>query len=340
MKNILRNRKEKEDDHSSSNVTNEVKKASFINYICTSLKNVVKNKIQSKHKYSLLIGLFITFLIFCGFFRYMTELYHTHFYNFKYIDVSNTEKLKEIFFSNNPYLVYCKNDKNTSIHPVINASRSNLPDILNIAVINCKSVLPSKQNIYQRFSLEDNTPAFVICYGKKPKPISVALLNNKKKFITYVREALVFNVPFFSKFPQFQTKCLNKNKKCVLFIYNIELTTKNIQYNYINDLFVTNKYFNISPLIIDNKRFLIKLNNELNKSYFKKNDVHVLCLFNDSVKNVETFYGFFYNDNFDDFKKLSTFVSTCINANNQTKQAIKLSEPPQIKYRPVKQTKQ
>ncbi|SBT80343.1 conserved Plasmodium protein, unknown function [Plasmodium malariae] len=312
------------------------KKKSRIKDLFKHIKYILANKVKTKYKYSFFVGLFITFLIFSGFFQFLLEFFHTHFYNIKYIDVSDTEKLKEIFFSNKPYLVYCKNDKQENIHSVINSNISNFPSILNIAIINCKSKLPSNQNVYERFKLSERTQAFIICYGRKPKPITLDLLNSKKKFITFVRDALVFSVPFFSKFPQFQTKCLNKNKKCVLFISRNHITNRSNKYNYINDIFVNNKYFDINPMIIDHKKFLLKLNDEIFTSYNKNRDIHVFCLFNHTEGQTSEYYGYFYKENFDDFKKLSSFVSGCIKADNKSSEVIKLSSVPQIKYRTSK----
>ncbi|CRG94790.1 conserved Plasmodium protein, unknown function [Plasmodium gallinaceum] len=339
MKNMVKNRKEKESHISddSKKEKNERKEISKIKLIFVNIYKMVKKKIKSKHKYSFFMGIFIVFLICSGFFQILTELYHTHFYNFKYIDVSNTEKLKEVFFNNTPYLVYCKNSKHKSIHPVINSSRLNYPDILNVAIINCKSLLPSQQNIYQRFNLDESIPAFIISYGKKPKPISLNILNNKKKFLSFIRDSLVFSVPLFSKFPQFQTKCLNQNKKCILFISSKNLIRSNIKYNYINDIFINNKYFSINPMIIDSSRFQLKLNDEIFTSYSKNKDIHVLCLFNHHKDKIDEYYGYFYKDNFEDFKKLSNFVLSCMNATNESSQVIKLSNTPKIKYRTYKQ---
>ncbi|CXI93696.1 conserved Plasmodium protein, unknown function [Plasmodium berghei] len=336
--NYLRNRKNKENDNKegSDPQTNANKGKNNKTKTSWGCKYLVDEHIRTKCKYSILMGLFIVFLIFIGFFQKCLEFYHTHFYKFKYIDVSDTEKLKEVFFSNKPYLVYCKNDKKEVIHPVINNSISSFPSILNVAITNCKSLLPSKQNVYQRFNLSDNTKAFIVCYGRKPKPITDAILNNRKKFIAFVHESLVFGVPFFSKFPQFQTKCLNKNKKCVLFISSVNLTTKSVKYNYINDIFVNNKYFGINSLIVDNRKFLVKLSDEVFNSYSKKKDIHVLCLFNNSTDDTNEYYGYFYKDEFDNFKKISSFISGCIKATPTSRETIKLSSTPQIKYRTSK----
>ncbi|SCM09937.1 conserved Plasmodium protein, unknown function [Plasmodium chabaudi adami] len=338
--NYLRNRKPKDDENnegSPDSPGNENQESdNKINKALSYSKNLIDEKVRTKIKYSSLAGIFIVFLIFIGFFQKCLEFYHTHFCKFKYVDVSDTEKLKEVFFSNKPYLVYCKNDKNDAIHPVINNSLSSFPSILNVAITNCKSILPSKQNVYQRFNLSDKTKAFIICYGRKPKPIPDAVLDNKKKFISFVHESIIFGVPFFSKFPQFQTKCLNKNKRCILFISSVNLTSKSVKYNYINDIFVNNKYFDINPLIVDNKKFLVKLSDEVFNSYSKKKDIHVLCLFNNSADNNTEYYGYFYKDEFDNFKKMSSFISGCIKATPKSTEAIKLSSSPQIKYRASK----
>ncbi|GAW82492.1 hypothetical protein, conserved [Plasmodium gonderi] len=336
--NFLRSRKGQGDNvnNSPENEKEKKKKKNWVKIAFNYVKYFIDNKIKSKYKYSFFIGLFIVFLIFIGFFQVVLEFVHTHFYKFKYIDMSDTEKVREVFFSNKPYLVYCKNDKQESIHPVINSSRSNYPDILNIAIINCKSLLPSNQNVYERFNMDPKTKAFVVCYGRKPKPITLNMLNNKKKFVSFVQEALVFSVPFFTKFPQFQTKCLNKNKKCILFISGIHMTNRSNKYNYINDIFVNNKYFDVSPMILDNRKFLLKLSDEVFTSYSKKRDIHVLCLFNHNEAGVDNYYGYFYKHDFEDFTKLSSFVANCIKATNKTNEAIKLSAVPQIKYRTSK----
>ncbi|KMZ98126.1 hypothetical protein PVNG_00463 [Plasmodium vivax North Korean] len=328
--------KKKEEKKKEEKKKEEKKKQNFLKVAFNYVKYILDNKVKSKYKYSFFMGLFIIFLIFNGFFQMLLEFYHTHFYKFKYIDVSDTDKLKEIFFSNKPYLVYCKNDKQETIHPAINSSRSNFPDILNIAIINCNSLLPSKQTVYERFAMDPKTKAFIICYGRKPKPITLNMLNNKKKFVSFVREALVFSVPFFSKFPQFQTKCLNKNKKCILFICGIHITNRGIKYNYINDIFVNNKYFDISPMILDNRKFLLKLSDEVFSSYNKKRDIHVLCLFNSPEGETDHYYGYFYKDDFEDFPKLSSFVSDCMKATGKSPEVVKLSAVPQIKYRTSK----
>ncbi|CAA9989552.1 conserved Plasmodium protein, unknown function [Plasmodium knowlesi strain H] len=334
--NFLRSRKGGGEGESTSNTPDgekEEKKKNFLIVAFNYVKYILDNKVKSKYKYSFFMGLFIIFLIFNGFFQMLQEFYHTYFYKFKYIDVSDTDKLKEIFFSNKPYLVYCKNDKQDIIHPAINASRSSFPDILNIAIINCKSLLPSKQTVYERFSMDPNTKAFIVCYGRKPKAITLTIMDNKKKLVSFVREALIFSVPFFSKFPQFQTKCLNKNKKCILFISGIHMTNTSIKYNYINDIFVNNKYFDVSPMIIDNRKFLVKLSDEVFSSYNKKRDIHVLCLFNENEAEVDNYYGYFYNDDFEEFNKLSSFVANCMKASSKSSEVVKLSAVPQIKYR-------
>ncbi|VWU48993.1 conserved protein, unknown function [Hepatocystis sp. ex Piliocolobus tephrosceles] len=313
------------------------------------IKYIINNKIQGKYKYSFLVGLFIVFLIFSGFFQLMLRVYHTRFYNFKYIDENNIDELKELFFSNKPYMVYCKNSKNESIHPVINQSSNNFPDILNIAIINCKTVLPSKKTVYERFNIDESTKAFIICYGKKPKPINLNIMNDKKKLLAFIRKTLIFSVPFFTKFPQFQTKCINKNKKCIIFITSLNLN-KSIKYNYINDIFINNKFFDINPLIVDNRKFLVKLSDDIFKDYSKKKDIHVLCLFNEAGTESETdtqdqtqdenvkpvYYGYFYKHDFDNFKDLSSFVSSCIKATSKTEEVVRLTDIPQIKYRASK----
>ncbi|ANQ09972.1 Uncharacterized protein PCOAH_00045210 [Plasmodium coatneyi] len=334
--NFLRSRKGGEvgeDTKDAPSGEKEEKKKNAIKVAFNYVKYILDNKVKAKYKYSFFMGLFIIFLIFNGFFQMLLQFYHTHFYKFKYIDVSDTEKLKEIFFNNKPYLVYCKNDKQEIIHPAINASRLSFPDILNIAIINCKSLLPSKQTVYERFAMDPQTKAFIVCYGRKPKPISLAMMDNKKKLVSFVREALVFSVPFFSKFPQFQTKCLNKNKKCILFISGIHMTNSSIKYNYINDIFVNNKYFDLSPMIVDNRKYLLKLSDEVFSSYDKKRDIHVLCLFNSSNTEGDNYYGNFYNEDFEDFNKLSSFVANCVKATSKSTDVVKLSAVPQIKYR-------
>ncbi|KJP88452.1 hypothetical protein AK88_01904 [Plasmodium fragile] len=337
--NFLRSRKGDEGKNTKDTPEEEKekkKKKNFIKVAFNYIKYFLDNKVKSKYKYSFFMGLFIIFLIFNGFFQKLLEFYHTYFYKFEYIDVSDTNKLKEIFFSNKPYLVYCKNDKQEIIHPTINLSRSSFPDILKIAIINCKSLLPSQQTVYERFSMDPETKAFIVCYGRKPKPITQGLMNNRKKFVSFVREALVFSVPFFSKFPQFQTKCLNKNKKCILFISGIHMTNASIKYNYINDIFVNNKYFDLSPMIIDNRKFLLKLSDEVFSSYDKKRDIHVLCLFNSTEGQEDNYYGYFYKDDFEDFNKLSSFVAECVKFTSKSTELVKLSAVPQIKYRSSK----
>lgn len=299
----------------------------------------IKRKIKSKHKYSFFMGLFIIFLICSGFFQLASELYYSIFYNFSYIESSNTDKLKEIFFGNKPYLVYCKNDKYGKLHPNINSSKLLFPQILNVAIVNCKSMLPSQQNIYQRFNLKEDIPAFVISFGRKPKPISHVVLDSKKTFLNFIHEALIFNVPFFSKFPQFQTKCLNENKKCVLFISKLNLRHHTRKYNYINDLFISNKFYSINPMIVDNNRYQLRLSEEIFQSYEKKKELHVLCLFNHTENGEENYYGFFYDDNLENFKKISEFLQTCMNATHKSSEAVRLAAKPKIKYRsPKKQT--
>ncbi|GAB67991.1 hypothetical protein PCYB_125570, partial [Plasmodium cynomolgi strain B] len=111
---------------------------------------------------------------------------------------------------------------------------------------------------------------------------------------------------------------------------------RSIKYNYINDIFVNNKYFDLSPMILDNRKFLLKLSDEVFSSYNKKRDIHVLCLFNSTEADIDNYYGYFYKDDFEDFSKLSSFVADCVKATSKSTEAVKLSAVPQIKYRTSK----
>mmetsp|Transcript_11968 Transcript_11968/g.26457 ORF Transcript_11968/g.26457 Transcript_11968/m.26457 type:complete len:373 (+) Transcript_11968:55-1173(+) len=98
------------------------------------------------------------------------QLYTALLGGFVELDVQDTGKLKEVFFSGDPWLVFCQKDASTEIPVSLTAASKSLFSEVNFGVVDCwKPLKSSNKTLMQRWSLsESRPPAFLVANGNPP----------------------------------------------------------------------------------------------------------------------------------------------------------------------------
>jgi hypothetical protein len=138
---------------------------------------------------------------------------------FPFVDVkSDDSTLKTIFFSGEPYLVYCQAGKSKLVPKMLIDGAGMLPSGYSTAMLNCEERMASSDNsVYERFSLDPKgTPAFVVANGDKPKQLNRESFYSAEYLVEFVKNHATPKTREVTNEIQFRNLCTQK-LKCVAF---------------------------------------------------------------------------------------------------------------------------
>uniref|UniRef100_A0A7S2BH57 Uncharacterized protein n=1 Tax=Florenciella parvula TaxID=236787 RepID=A0A7S2BH57_9STRA len=127
--------------------------------------------------------------------------------NLTYLKPSNTDKLKEVFFGRDPWVVICTN---SSVHEVFEGASTKVKDV-NFGVLDCNAQLPSKKTTMQRLKLEKKKPVmFYSAYGRKPRQLQPKLLSSEYSLVRELRALGMMHAVKVKDTMHLQEACLSR----------------------------------------------------------------------------------------------------------------------------------
>jgi hypothetical protein len=136
---------------------------------------------------------------------------------FPLVDLRTEEdKVKTIFFSGDPYVVYCQAGKSKLVPKLVLEGANMLPSGFSTAMIKCDEIIPSSgKTIYERFDLDaKGIPAFVVANGEKPKQFNRNSFYNPEYFAEFAKTQAVPKLKEVTNEIQLRNFCTEK-QKCV-----------------------------------------------------------------------------------------------------------------------------
>ena len=135
------------------------------------------------------------------------------------IDVgSDDDSLKKIFFSGEPYVVYCQAGKSKAVPKILIEGANLLPRGYSTAMLNCdKKMGSTDKTVYERFNLDPKgIPAFVVANGEKPVQFNSNSFYNPEYFSEFTKTQAAPKLKEVTNEIQFRNFCTEK-RKCVAF---------------------------------------------------------------------------------------------------------------------------
>ena len=183
---------------------------------------------------------------------------------YPFVNVKTDEaKLKEIFFSGEPYVVYCQAGQSKLVPKLLIEGANMLPRGFSTAMLNCGEVMPSSgKSVYERFELDPkDMPAFVVANGEKPKQYNRNSFYNMEYFAEFAKNHAVPKMKEVGNEIQFRNYCTEKSK-CVAIGHKGKLTDSTKA-----SIESTMTYFRKQRFAsIDTGKFAIKLDDVLSAS--------------------------------------------------------------------------
>ena len=187
---------------------------------------------------------------------------------YPYVDVRNDEEtLKKIFFSGDPYVVYCQAGKSKTVPKMLIEGANLLPRAFSTAMLNCDTKMgATDHNVYERFNLDPKgMPAFVVSNGEKPKQFNRESFYNPDYFAEFTKTQTAPKMKEVTNELQFRSACTEKNR-CVAFGHKgkmnegLRLTIESANSHWRKQRFAS----------IDTSRYSIKLDDVLSASVEKQ----------------------------------------------------------------------
>lgn len=187
---------------------------------------------------------------------------------YPYVDVKSDEAtLKTIFFSGEPYIVYCQAGKSKLVPKMLIEGANMLPRGYSTAMMSCEErMVSSDGSVFERFNLDPKgTPAFVVANGDKPKQFNRESFYNAEYLAEFVKNHATPRMREVTNEIQFRNFCTEK-AKCVAFGHKGKLSesAKSAIEN-------ANTYWRKQRVAsIDTSRYSIKLDEALSASLEKQ----------------------------------------------------------------------
>lgn len=187
---------------------------------------------------------------------------------YPYVDVKRDEdSLKRIFFSGDPYVVYCQAGKSKTVPKMLIEGANLLPRVYSTVMLNCDVKMGSTdKNVYERFSLDPKgMPAFVVANGEKPIQFNRDSFYNADYFAEFTKNHATPKMKEVTNEIQFRSACTEKNK-CVAFGHKgklnegLKLTIESANSHWRKQRFAS----------IDTSRYSIRLDEVLSASVEKQ----------------------------------------------------------------------
>lgn len=183
---------------------------------------------------------------------------------FPFVDVKTQEgKLKDIFFSGEPYVVYCQAGRSKLVPKLVIEGTNMLPRGFATVMLNCDDVIPSSgQNVFERFGIDKKeVPAFVVANGEKPKQFNRNSFYNPEYFAEFAKVQTTPKMKEVTNETQLRNLC-TEQKKCVAIGHKGKLSDSSK-----TAIEMTMSYWRKQRFVsIDTSKFSIKLDYALSAS--------------------------------------------------------------------------
>lgn len=256
---------------------------------------------------------------------------------FPYVDVTDLAKVKDIFLSGTPWLIYCV-DKFTRGKPIpmvyIEGARQSGWKV-KTGVADCMDArLPqSGKTIYERYNFTDKQiPAFIVANGNKPVQLTRTAIYHADALASFIETSLKTKLKIIFNNKDLASGCLNR-RKCVILGYKKKLRDddrKSIERN----LMV--KYRDLKVVAMDTNEKTLSVDKALNAVKLPGQTVTLLCLRNpDKSSDRSTALARFESQDSFVEADVEAFFDIC--SRGEDSQFTAISEAPQMKLRDKKQ---
>eukprot|EP00923_Selenidium_pygospionis_P058306 GHVN01102333.1.p1 GENE.GHVN01102333.1~~GHVN01102333.1.p1 ORF type:complete len:339 (+),score=78.34 GHVN01102333.1:1-1017(+) len=270
------------------------------------------------------VGIAFLFLLFGGALQTVLSVIDGLYGGYQYIDVKLTSSesiIKEVFFSGDPYLVYCAyaGTAAQSVSPLLISSRHELKAMgVKLSKLDCGAPLPStNRSLTQRFNLPPHTIAVMVANRQMPVPVPPFATHDKKRLLSFVKREMKPKIDSLTKVEEYPTLCLNA-KRCV--VYGVRGGGGRALTERLSQLIEVSRHARgVKVLVLDTSKFKVSLDEVLTSvrpdlSHTPPDDrVTVLCLIAPSQTkgNTGTAYGTFYTGSLTDNISLGSFLTQC-----------------------------
>ncbi|CBZ54207.1 conserved hypothetical protein [Neospora caninum Liverpool] len=189
----------------------------------------------------------VAFVIIAGITQAIYRAYLDLNFGFRNIDVTDTERLKEVMFGGNPWIVLCRWPENKKcrahvdtdgagsirkvrmhVSPLFYVPRK-VPEILDnhrqelmkfgsLGSVDCSANLPSGTKFAERFRIPSSTEAMVITNGKAPRILNVWALKNWENLSSFLQRNTKIEVRSVEENISFTKNCLfPPGSRCIIF---------------------------------------------------------------------------------------------------------------------------
>lgn len=157
----------------------------------------------------------------------------------RYIETTDSEQLKDVYFGRSPWVVLCTNDTE-SVHETFEAvSRTMIRDPLQFGVVDCTKPIKSGKSTLQRLKLngKQRPTVFFSGYGRRPKQLQPKLLASEYVLIRELKALTKLHALKLKDAKQLRDACLGK-ATCGVVLAGGELETSALKtLNQVSDRF-------------------------------------------------------------------------------------------------------
>ncbi|CEL93358.1 unnamed protein product [Vitrella brassicaformis CCMP3155] len=215
---------------------------------------------------NLVIGLGMLGLLSGGLFQVVYTIWDAIYGGFHHIPLDNSNKLKDVFFSGEPWLVHCTYPDSTTpmVHPVLQNARTKLStEGFRLGTMDCGSPMASKHNksVVDRFHLPKTAVGFVVANGDKPKPLTHQSLTDAKKLTEYAKKAAEPKVVQIVSVHEFPAHCTER-RRCVV-LGQRGGVAKKMRQEILPPLMHDKKVRGLKLVSVDTAKFQVKLDEKI-----------------------------------------------------------------------------
>ncbi|KYK69335.1 putative transmembrane protein [Toxoplasma gondii TgCatPRC2] len=162
----------------------------------------------------------VAFVIIAGITQAIYRAYLDLNFGFRNIDVTDTERLKEVMFGGSPWIVLCRwpENKKWKVPEILDNHRQELMKFGNLGSVDCSASLPSGAKFSERFRIPSSTEAMVITNGKAPRILNVWALKNWENLSSFLQKNTKVEVRNVEENISFTKNCLfPPGSRCIMF---------------------------------------------------------------------------------------------------------------------------
>nr|CEL68907.1 TPA: hypothetical protein BN1204_046400 [Neospora caninum Liverpool] len=284
----------------------------------------------------------VAFVIIAGITQAIYRAYLDLNFGFRNIDVTDTERLKEVMFGGNPWIVLCRwpENKKWKVPEILDNHRQELMKFGSLGSVDCSANLPSGTKFAERFRIPSSTEAMVITNGKAPRILNVWALKNWENLSSFLQRNTKIEVRSVEENISFTKNCLfPPGSRCIIFARKGGFTPETKHKVIAGTVGKKGKTRKLKVVTVDTGKYQVSGVDLGAKSFYA---TKVACIGNISPpptpeakkkKDVskDTFISSIYQGEFTNSRTLLEFAESCISSKEGHEGFHRLAQPPALR---------